>query len=156
MAWYEAEIRGFSIRNNYKPELTSAAVAKVWDDNENFQQLRPASIAMTLLANGQPREIVILNAQNGWKATIENLPTKLNGEPVVYTWKEQKVISYTKTGEVTEGILTTFTNTIIKQKEPTPGTKTPKRPGTPLETLEEYETPLGVDIIINHVGDCFD
>ena len=30
------------------------------------------------------------------------------------------------------------------------------RPGKPTQVLEDYETPLGVEVIINHVGDCFD
>ena len=151
--WYEAEIRGYNIRNNYKPELTSVSVQKVWDDNNNAQKLRPTSIAMTL-SNGM---IVVLNATNNWTATIDNLPTRVNGQPVTYTWTEQKVLNYDKTGEVTEGNLTIFTNKVYTRPTPTTGTrKTPPTAGEPLEVLEDYETPLGVEVIINHVGDCFD
>ena len=28
--------------------------------------------------------------------------------------------------------------------------------GNPTEELEDYKTPLGVNVMINHVGDCFD
>ena len=150
--WYEAEIHGFNIRNNYKPELTSVSVHKVWDDNNNALKLRPTSIAMTL-SNGM---VVILNAENGWTDTIENLPTRVNGEPVVYTWVEQKVVSYDQTGMETVGDTTTFTNKVWKRPEKTTGGKKPKTPGEPYETIDEYETPLGVEVIINHVGDCFD
>ena len=151
--WYEAEIRGYNIRNNYVPELTSVSVQKVWDDNNNEQKVRPTSIAMTL-SNGM---IVVLNAANHWTATIDNLPTVVNGKPVTYTWTEQRVLNYEKTGEVTEGNLTIFTNTVYTRPTPTTGTrKTPPTAGEPLEVLEDYETPLGVEVIINHVGDCFD
>ena len=151
--WYEAEIHGFNIRNNYKPELTSVSVKKVWDDNNNSQNLRPASIAMTL-SNGM---VVILNAENGWTATIDNLPTRVNGQPVIYTWTEQKVLSYDLVGTETIGDLTIFTNRVwTRPDEPTTSGKKPKTPGTPEEIIEEYETPLGVEVIINHVGDCFD
>jgi hypothetical protein len=151
--WYTAEINGFNIRNNYEPELTSVAVRKVWVDNGNATRQRPASIVMTL-SNGMN---VILNAANNWSATIENLPTRINGQPAVYTWTEQPVIGYTLTGEETVGNLTTFTNTLwVRPEQPTPGRKVPPTPGTPVETIEEYETPLGVEIVINHVGDCFD
>jgi hypothetical protein len=151
--WYTAEINGFNIRNNYEPELTSVAVRKVWVDNGNATRQRPASIVMTL-SNGMN---VILNAANNWSATIENLPTRINGQPAVYTWTEQPVIGYTLTGEETVGNLTTFTNTLwVRPEPPTPGRKVPPTPGTPVETIEEYETPLGVEIVINHVGDCFD
>ena len=150
--WYEAEIHGFNIRNNYKPELTSVSVHKVWDDNNNALKLRPTSIAMTL-SNGM---VVILNAENGWTDTIENLPTRVNGQPVVYTWVEQKVVSYDQVGMETVGNMTIFTNKVWKRPEETTGGKKPKTPGEPYETIDEYETPLGVEVIINHVGDCFD
>ena len=150
--WYEAEIHGFNIRNNYKPELTSVSVRKVWDDNENNQNLRPESIVMTL-SNGMT---VLLSAGNNWTATISNLPTKVNGQPVTYTWTEQKVLNYGLTSVVTEGNTTTFTNTLWKRPEtpPTEG-KQPKTTGETV-TFEEYRTPLGIESIINHVGDCFD
>ena len=150
--WYETEIHGFNIRNNYKPELTSVSVKKVWDDFNDNQKLRPLSIAMTL-SNGM---IVVLNAENNWTATISDLPTRVNGKPVTYTWTEQKVLNYSKESEVTEGGLTTFTNKVWVRTEKTPGGKTPKTPGNPIETLPEYDTPLGLDVMINHVGDCFD
>ena len=151
VAWYQAEINGFNIRNNYKPELTSVSVRKVWKDRNNALSQRPASIAMTL-SNGMT---VVLNDQNNWTATIENLPTKVNGKPAVYTWTEQTVIGYENTSVVTEGSMTTFTNTLWERPEHEGGKK-PKTPGTPVEYIDEYDTPLGVEIIINHVGDCFD
>ncbi|QTE74631.1 Cna B-type domain-containing protein [Clostridiales bacterium FE2010] len=150
--WYEAEIHGFNIRNNYKPELTSVTVRKEWDDNNNDQKLRPESIVMTL-NNGMT---VLLNAGNNWTATISDLPTRVNGQPATYTWTEQKVLNYGLTSVVTEGNTTTFTNTLWKRPEtpPTEGKK-PKTTGETV-TFEEYKTPLGVESIINHVGDCFD
>ena len=150
--WYETEINGFNIRNTYVPEPTSVTVKKVWADNNDEQKKRPTSIAMKL-SNGM---IVILNAKNKWTATIDDLPTVVNGQPVTYTWTEQTVLGYDLTSVVTEGNTTTFTNTVWKRPETPPGTgKKPKTPGT-LEELPDYETPLGVEVIINHVGDCFD
>ena len=35
-------------------------------------------------------------------------------------------------------------------------TENPKEPGETLHSIEDYMTPLGVEILINHVGDCFD
>ena len=56
----------------------------------------------------------------------------------------------------TVGSTTIFTNKLYERPTPPPGTKGPKTPGTPYLIIEEYGTPLGVEIIINHVGDCFD
>ena len=151
--WYEAEIHGFNIRNNYKPVLTSVTVRKLWNDNNDAKKLRPTSIAMTL-SNGMS---VVLSAQNHWTATIDNLPTRVNGQPVTYTWTEQQVLNYNLTDMVTENNVTTFTNTIWTRPEPpTTGGRKPKTPGETVEVFEEYETPLGVEVMINHVGDCFD
>jgi hypothetical protein len=149
--WYQAEIRGFNIRNNYTPEVTSVSVRKVWEDNGNTLGYRPSSIAMKL-NNGM---IVILNEQNGWQATISNLPTRVNGKPFTYQWVEQTVLNYTNTGVVTEGSVTTFTNTVVRPPQPGNGNRRQRRV-EPAEDLEDYNTPLGVDVIINHVGDCFD
>ena len=104
--WYKDQISGFNIRNNYEPELTEAAVKMIWDDADNETGTRPKSIAMTL-SNGIT---VLLSDNNGWTATVKNLPTRLNGEPANYTWTEQKVAGYDKISEVTEGTLTTFVN----------------------------------------------
>ena len=151
--WYESEINGFNIRNNYKPELTSVTVKKVWDDNNNAAGKRPNSIAMTL-SNGM---VVVLDATNSWTATISDLPTKVNGQPVTYTWKEQQVLNYTKTDEVTADGVTTFTNRYYATNPATTTrkTNTPTH-SKPKEELEDYKTPLGVNVMINHVGDCFD
>ena len=125
---------------------------KVWDDNNDAKKKRPLSIAMKL-SNGM---IVVLNEQNNWTATINNLPAVVNGKPVTYTWTEQTVLNYTNTGTVTEGTVTTFTNKLIT-KNPPPGKKTPPtEEEKPEEELEDYGTPMGVDVMINHVGDCFD
>ena len=149
--WYVAEIHGYTIRNKYQPEMTSVSVRKVWDDNNNEHMYRPTSVHMTL-SNGMS---VVLNEQNGWMASITGLPTMVNGQPAVYTWTEQEVIGYELESVVTEGSVTTFTNKPWNRPDkPTEG-KTPRLPGEDI-IIEEYETPLGVDVIINHVGDCFD
>ena len=155
--WYEAEINGYNIRNNYKPELTSVSVKKVWDDNNNAQKLRPTSIVMTLENNVTDQKWTVeLNAQNNWKATIDNLPTVINGKPVTYTWTEQEVVGYTQTDVQQSGNTTIFTNTVKKpKKDDNQGGKKPKGAGDTTK-IDDYDTPLGVEIMINHVGDCFD
>ena len=66
------------------------------------------------------------------------------------------MLNYEQTGVVTEDNVTIFTNTVIEPPTTPPGGgKPPKTPGKTV-TFEEYETPLGIDVIINHVGDCFD
>ena len=153
---YETTVNGSSVINVYKPEVTSATVMKVWDDNNNAAGLRPASIYATLSDGTRTVATVVLTEANGWSATVDNLPTVINGAPAQYSWKEQEVLGYQKAGAQTTGNITTFTNKLYQRPTPPPGTKGPKTPGTPFLIIEDYGTPLGVEIIINHVGDCFD
>ena len=152
VAWYEAEINGFNIRNNYVPEVTSATVRKVWDDNNNAEKMRPSSIHVTL-SNGTT---VLLSEENNWTATINNLPTRVNGKPVTYTWTEQTVIAYKLSKTEQQGNTTIFTNVFTQVPKIPEGPKKPTTPEGTWQKFEEYTTPLGVQTIINHVGDCFD
>ena len=153
---YAAEINGYNIVNQYRPEVTSISVTKIWVDKDNAAGIRPTSIAMTLSDGQKVVKVVVLDATNGWTATVNDLPTVVNGQPAKYGWKEQEVIGYTLTGVKEEGNSMTFTNTVWERPEkPTEG-KTPKTTGETWYFFEEYDTPLGVEVIINHVGDCFD
>ncbi|SMC81867.1 Cna B-type domain-containing protein, partial [Aristaeella lactis] len=152
---YVTEIYGFTIRNRYQPNLTSATIRKVWNDEENKLQNRPLSIVMTLKNGSTVIQNVVLNEQNGWTATITGLPAKLNGEPAAYTWTEQAVLGYVQESITTNGTVTVITNKLWTRPDtPTQG-RTPKFPGETVD-IEEYDTPLGIEVVINHVGDCFD
>ena len=151
--WYTSEVTGFTVINTYHPEVTSISVRKVWNDSNNAAGMRPASIHVTL-SNGMS---VVLSASNGWMATVDNLPTRLNGQPAVYTWHEQVVLGYVQTGNETNGSLTTIINSMYSRPEPPEDKKVPKKKrGEELFVIDDYDTPLGVEVIINHVGDCFD
>ena len=85
---------------------------------------------------------------------MDELPIAVDGRDAVYTWSEQEVLAYQLTRTETVGTTTILTNSL--HKRPNPGPDGPKNPGTPILIIEEYGTPLGVEIMINHVGDCFD
>ena len=155
VAMYEVEINGYNIVNNYHPEVTSRSVAKIWIDNDDAQKIRPLSIAMSLSDGTKVVAVVILNEENNWSATVDNLPTVVDGKPAVYTWKEQDVLGYNLTGAEEQNGVMVFTNTVWKRPDQPNKGKKPKTPGD-VFTIEDYDTPLGVEIIINHVGDCFD
>ena len=139
--------------NTHIPELTSVSVSKIWQDNDNASHMRPATLRVTL-SDGQS---VILSEANGWAATIKNLPVYKHGEKVDYTWSEQEVLGYTQTSVIITDDMTVFTNTYRHRPPPPPDTPVPPNvPGEPLIEIEDYGTPLGIEVIINHVGDCFD
>lgn len=149
---YRAEIHEYTVINRYNPPLMSVSVRKVWDDNDNEIPIRPKSIRMTL-NNGTS---VLLNAANGWSATVSDLPAIVNGEPAQYVWIEQEVPGYRQTGKRVNGEVTTFTNKVVKLVKVPLDQPQPKVPGAIWFIFEEYDTALGGEILINHVGDCFD
>ena len=151
--WYTADISGTYITNNYQPEVTSASVVKVWDDNDNARRIRPSTIAVTLLPVG---DVYILSAENGWSATANNLPTKIDGKAVSYSWTEQEVVGYVSAGKSVSGSATIFTNRAPEIPRIPEDLPQPKLPGETWFVFEEYDTALGGEILINHVGDCFD
>ena len=153
---YATRINGYNIVNDYQPETTSVSVSKIWHDNNNAQKLRPTSIAMTLSDGQKNVTTVVLNEANGWAATVNGLPTTVNGQPAKYGWTEQQVLGYTLENVKQEGNTMIFTNAAWQRPDKPPKGKTPRNPGTPVYIFEEYDTPLGVEIVINHVGDCFD
>jgi hypothetical protein len=80
----------------------------------------------------------------------------VNGKPVEYSWKEGEVIGYTLAGTTVAGSVTIFVNELHHQGEPPEDKKVPHRRGNQYLLIEDYGTPLGVDVAVNHVGDCFD
>ena len=156
VAMYAATVNGYNIVNDYQPEVTSVSVSKVWDDNNNEQNLRPDSIAVSLSDGQKVVKVVVLNEANGWTATVNNLPTVVNGQNAQYAWKEQQVLSYSLEGVTQQGNLMVFTNKVWERPEnPTAGRR-PRTRGNTWYVFEDYDTPLGVNVVINHVGDCFD
>ena len=149
---YTTSVSGTTITNTYQREVTSVSVQKIWDDDNNAAGKRPSSIAVTL-SNGQ---IFILSEGNGWSATASDLPVVVNGQPVTYSWTEQSVIGYVQSGASANGGTTVFTNSLWQRPELADEVEKPKVPGDTYYVFEEYETPLGVEVMINHVGDCFD
>ena len=156
VAQYRTTIRGYSVVNDYEPNLVSASVSKRWIDDNNAAGLRPTSIAMSLSNGSEVVAVAVLNDSNGWSATINNLPATRNGEAVTYVWTEQQTIGYTQTGAAVDGNDATFTNALYQRPEVEAANLPARRPGDTFYIFEDYETPLGVEIMINHVGDCFD
>ena len=114
--WSEAKVDGYTsaqvvngivttITNSHTPETTEVSIQKVWQDNDNQDGKRPSFITVTL-SDGQS---VTLNEENGWKATVKDLPKYDKGKEVTYSWTEAKVDGYTS-AQITKDGVTTLTN----------------------------------------------
>jgi hypothetical protein len=80
----------YTATNIHTPAVTEASVSKVWDDNNNNDNVRPASVTMQLMANGTAvtGKTVTLDATDNWSGKLDNLPKFSNGTLINYTWKE--------------------------------------------------------------------
>ena len=75
--------------------LTEVPVEKVWDDANNADNIRPDSITVELLANGEPMgKELTLNAANSWKAKFIDLPKYKDGKVISYSVREKTVAGY--------------------------------------------------------------
>ena len=136
---YISRTEGYDVINTYTPELTTVSVVKIWDDDNDAAGMRPKNLIVTL-SNGTR---VTLNEENGWFATVTNLPKYVNGQLAVYTWKEQEVLGYALAGSVTHNGVTVLTNEYRGRKEPP-------------EEFWNVDWRFGTEVTINHVGDCYD
>lgn len=92
---YSTEISGFDVINTHTPGYTSATVTKNWMDDNNRDQIRPESVKVQLLANGEKYgEKIELNASNNWTNTWHDLPVKINEKDIKYTIEEDPVEGY--------------------------------------------------------------
>ncbi len=133
-------------------ETVSVSVRKEWDDQENILGLRPASITV-YLSNGSS---YVLHEGNGWSVTVDQLPAQIDGQAVSYSWFEQTVPGYARAEAVSDGSHTTLVNRLWQPPKAPAGQQQPKTTGTSWFIFEDYETPLGLQIMINHVGDCYE
>src|SRR5699024_2057603 len=85
---------------NYKedeePQVVEVAVEKVWEDANNQDGVRPDSITVNLLADGEVESSEELNENNNWSHVFTELPAvDEDGSDIEYTVEEVEVPNYT-------------------------------------------------------------
>ncbi|WP_407374339.1 Cna B-type domain-containing protein [Methanobrevibacter sp.] len=85
----------WTVTNTHVPVVTEVNVAKVWNDANNQDAVRANNVTVVLLADGIEINRVVLNSDNDWKFTFENLPVYNAGEVIKYTIEELDVANYT-------------------------------------------------------------
>lgn len=88
---------GGSIKNTHTPETTTISGTKTWDDGDNRDGKRPASITVNLLANGTKVDsaTVTPDASGAWSYRFADKPVYKNGAAIAYTVEEEAVEGYT-------------------------------------------------------------
>ena len=90
---YKANIEGNNITNTL--ETVEISGIKTWEDDNNKWELRPESIIVNLLANGEKIDSKTVTANDNWEYKFVNLPkTDKKGNGIVYTISEDTVEYY--------------------------------------------------------------
>ena len=131
-------------------------ISKVWIDEDTI--LRPEQVHIVLIGNGKPVSVCTLSEQNHWSTMIKVPLYDDFGEQIAYEWHEEEIIGYELLSTETVNHVTTITNKEYGRPETPSQGAPPKMPGRPVELFhfDEYDTALGLEVAINHAGDCFD
>lgn len=112
---YEAVVSstesGIVVTLTHTPEVADIAVSAAWDDADNQDGIRPASVEAEVLANGEATgNKVTLTAEGEWKATVKALPVYAAGQKITYALKSD-VDAYTSACTSTaDGLVLKFTH----------------------------------------------
>ncbi len=94
---YTTVVSGYDVTNTHEVEKTSVTVTKTWDDNNNQDGIRAASITVHLYANGTEIDSMTLTSADNWTGTFADLDKYENGVEIEYTVKEDAVEGYETT-----------------------------------------------------------
>ena len=108
----DEETGAITVKNSHTPAVKDLTVSAKWDDADNQDGVRPASVDAVLYAGGTATDkTVTLTAEENWTATIKDMPVYTAGkvgEAVNYSLKVAKEVEdYTST---TDGLAVTFTH----------------------------------------------
>ena len=135
--------------------MTSISGRKTWQDNNNAAGIRPSSITVRLLRDGQVIAETTATAAGGWSYSFGSLPTvDETGRAYSYTVSEQMVAGYYSVVNgfnLTNVIMPSTPNVVTTPNDPDAPNRTPtggtiERRTTPNgDTVEivTYGTPLG-------------
>lgn len=91
---YTSKVDGYNITNSYTPETTTVSGSKTWEDGDNQDGKRPASITVNLLSDGQKVNTQTVGEAEGWSYNFTGLPVYKNGQRITYTVTEEAVPGY--------------------------------------------------------------
>ena len=103
--------------NEYHKPVTSVQGKKVWADSNDRAQMRPESITIHLLRNGEEIKTKTVTEANDWKWTFDDLDKfDANDKEYKYTIKEDTVPFYTSAESKDADGNTVITNTYKPEK----------------------------------------
>ena len=130
VAGYTSTVDGYNVTNNHTPATVKVSGTKTWNDNNNQDGIRPSSITVNLLVNGQQVASKKVSASDNWQYSFDNLAAYANGKKITYTVTEDAVAGYTSTVDG-YNITNTHNPTTPKKPQVPNNPTTPKKPQVP-------------------------
>ena len=108
---YQKEQNHTDIYNIHRRQTTEITVEKIWNDENNRDGKRPENLEVSLKQNNKTIDTLVLNQENHWTVTKENLPLYINGKLQTYTVQEKEIPDGYVASMTTEGNKVILTNT---------------------------------------------
>ena len=86
---------GFTVVNTHTPETVTLSGTKTWNDDNDRDGMRPASITVRLLADDEEADSKTVTADDGWTWTFADMPKYKAGQEIVYTLEEDDITGST-------------------------------------------------------------
>ena len=140
VAGYTSTVDGYNVTNNHTPATVKVSGTKTWKDNNNQDGVRPSSITVNLLANGQQVQSKKVIASDNWQYSFDNLAADANGKKITYTVTEDAVAGYTSTVDGYNITNTHNPKPQVPNKPTTPKPQVPNKPTTPKPQIPNKPT----------------
>ena len=92
---YKTENRGFDVINSHAPETIMIEGVVMWDDSSNKDGIRPQSIDVNLIVDGNTIDTATVSKKSDWKYSFGTFAKYEAGREIVYTIIEENVEGYT-------------------------------------------------------------
>ncbi|MBZ2156482.1 Cna B-type domain-containing protein [Streptococcus anginosus] len=127
VAGYKTSIKGQEITNTHEPETIVISGKKVWEDNNNQDGKRTATVKVQILKGKEIVDEIETSEEKGWAFESKPLPKYENGQEIKYEVKETtKIEGYTTINpkEPSADGKYTITNKLTPEKIKLTGQKT--------------------------------
>lgn len=108
---YTKTVSGNNVTYTYTPEKVTPVINVVWDDNNNINKIRPTSIAVSLIKNGDVAATVNADESSNWRPVFSELYRYEAGKICTFDVKAPDIDGYTKniTGNMDGGYTVAYT-----------------------------------------------
>ena len=97
VANYNTTYNGYNVTNTLSPDSVNITGTKTWNDNNDQDGIRPTSVTINLMADGEKIDEAVVSEATGWAYAFNNLPRYTNGVAINYSITEDEVAGYTTT-----------------------------------------------------------